>query len=283
MPANRIDNAITRDGELIAAALIGNTATSRGAVLVSAGPSTSTERSRTQYAWQDIMDDNFIIQGTSIDNAITRDGEIPDALFASGTRGFQSAVAGDCFVRVAGGGTSTRTSFDWQPCPSGSGGGTLTRTIAATQPAAALTTSNIGTTQTAWQTLMDSAAITTAQAASGIDVEVHVRGASTAGSGGGDRIYALMRIVRVRGSVTTALLPAGDAIFYVRNSGQLSATANAISRRADFDMRLAVDASELAADDVIRVEVAAIAQVAGKTVTWAVADNRLRIISWSTS
>ena len=119
VPANRIDNALARDNEMIAALLIGNTATSRGAVLVSAGPSTSTERSRTQYAWQDIMDDSFVIQGSSIDNAITRDAEIPDALFAAAPRGFGTAVAGDCLIATG----NTRTGMDWQPCPTGSGGG----------------------------------------------------------------------------------------------------------------------------------------------------------------
>ena len=157
----------------------------------------------------------------------------------------------------------------------------MTRTIATTQPSAAVATSNIGTTQTAWQTLMDSAAITAAQAASGIDVEVLVRGTSPSGTGGGDRIYGLMRIVRVRGSVTTNLLPVDDIEVYIRNSGQLSAAANAISRRGTWPIRWAVDASDLNANDLIRIEVAAIAQVAGKTVNWAVADNELKIISWS--
>ena len=213
-----------------------------------------------------------------LSNDVTRDAEIPAALFASGTLGFGTAVRGGC-LRHDGGSTYTRDDFGWIACPTG--GTTLTRTIAATQPTAAVTTSNIGTTRTAWQTLMESAAITAAQAASGIDVEVSANGSSSAGAGGGDRIYAFMRIVRVRSSVSTSLLPVDDVDEYVRNSGQMSADANAASRRAGFNIRIAVDASDLAADDVIRVEVAAIAQVAGKTVTWPMADSRLKIISWS--
>ena len=55
VPGVRIDNALARDGELIADIHHSAGATTRGAVLVSEGATTTGRRSRTDYDWRRIM------------------------------------------------------------------------------------------------------------------------------------------------------------------------------------------------------------------------------------
>ena len=178
----------------------------------------------------------------------------------------------------------------WEPQEpaSGGGGGGSHRTIEETQPAAATlrmpANGFLGTSwptsagQPLWQTLMETAALTAAQASGGgIDLEIKAVGTSAASTGGGDRIYAGMRIVRVRGANQEQVVITRD---YVRNSGQMSADLNEASRRADFDLRCAIAADDLEAGDILRVQVRGAAQVAGRNyIEWLQADNKLKLIT----
>ena len=56
-----------------------------------------------------------VVDARYIDNALTRDVEIPAVLFA-GAVGWQTADAGDCLVRASGAGVTNRSSFAWNPC-----------------------------------------------------------------------------------------------------------------------------------------------------------------------
>ena len=162
---------------------------------------------------------------------------------------------------------------------SGGGGGTavpwriteVRRTESPTDLRTPAGTGTIGTGWTAEQTLLSYTV--PSDSGGGLIAFVHARAVSPAGVQGGDRIYVRLNLYRIRGSVTTSLT---DKTYYVRNSGQLSATANAASRRGDITFAIPLNVQT---GDVIRARVQAIAQVAGRnSVTWARASNDMMIL-----
>ena len=72
-----------------------------------------------------------VVAANRIDNALTRDAEIPAVLFA-GASGWATATAGECLRRAAGTGQTMRTSFEWSDCPSGGGGSLTNRPVGIT-------------------------------------------------------------------------------------------------------------------------------------------------------
>ena len=126
VPAIRIDNAIARDGELIGAVHHDSGADRRGQVLVSEGVTGISTRGAGDYDYIQIFSgtdaSDFEIMASAISNDVTRDAEIPAALFASA---FGSAVRGGC-LQHDGGATFTRTDFVWAACGTGGGGASST-------------------------------------------------------------------------------------------------------------------------------------------------------------
>ena len=145
-----------------------------------------------------------IVPATVIDNALTRDAEIPSVLFA-GAAGWDRAAAGECLRVVAGTTTATRTSFDWEPCPTGGGGGaTVAYLFDALDSDLAVDTPETDDTWTEWNDVATLAAITTDVGRSLLICHVdgiagHTPGADNANSGG-DRLMHEIRIVEGTGA-----------------------------------------------------------------------------------
>ena len=145
-----------------------------------------------------------IVPATVIDNALTRDAEIPAALFA-GAAGWSRAAAGECLRVVAGTTTATRTSFDWEPCPSGGGGGATVAYLSdALDADLAVDTPETDDTWSAWNDVATLSAITNDVGRSLLICHVdgiasHTPGADNANSGG-DRLMTEVRIVEGTGA-----------------------------------------------------------------------------------
>ena len=181
-------------------------------------------------------------------------------------------------LKVNSGGTAA----DWEDDETGGGGqpsGTplpwriteVRRTTSQGDLRTPAGTGTIGTTWTAEQNLIDYTV--PADSGGGLIAFFHALAVSPAGVQGGDRLYIRANVYRVRGAASVSLT---DKTYYIRNSGQLSATANAASRRGDITFALPIDVET---GDIIRLNVQAIAQVAGRnSVTWARTTNDITIL-----
>ena len=160
-----------------------------------------------------------VVDARYIDNAITRDVEIPAVLFA-GAAGWMTADAGDCLVRAAGAGATTRGSFAWNPCSGAAANWTLVHDRSYVTPSLARTNISTAATQL---TITCSAidpdhGITCAQnrivfpSAGRYELQVSMRltpntlnAATPLGASGPHRIWPTFYIQRHRGAVNNVL------------------------------------------------------------------------------
>ena len=140
---------------------------------------------------------------------------------------------------------------------------------------AATITATAADTWTDWETIETLPAVNEAQAGN-VDVSANIHAISSVGTGGGDRIYARVRIVRTRNNVPTTLV---QEVMYIRNANNFGTNSSAISREASLGMSWHDEAQF---GDVYHVEAQIIQQSGGgdgfpnpSTVSFDTANNGL--------
>ena len=196
---------------------------------------------------------------SKIPPAITRDTEIED--FA------KTSNSGRVPVAKLGTGTAGTTRFlrgdgSWHTPPAGSGGGGTPVSLEELSLDSSLnvvTGSTAGVWTNPWTDLVTSSALGSAGV---VRVFAAVHGeVTTDPSGGGDRVFLEMRIIRRRGLTDTIL---EDTYVYIRNTGDAD-TAGIRETSGKFGFPLAM-ADDGQVNDVYKLQVKVMSQIANRTV-----------------
>ena len=158
---------------------------------------------------------------------------------------------------------------------SSSGGTTARSFLIQARPSAAVTLAGTGnnTAWTAWTMIEQTLALTAAHAGNVlVAADFHV--SVNTGSGGGDRCFTEIRLVRTRGSTDTVLVT--KPIYGPRNGGNFGTIGNAASKNASTSL---VWHDAAMAGDRYKLEARVGTQIAGaKTFTFSTTGNGLLVV-----